>query len=141
MVCLNNMRKLVKRNAHEGDIQAAKCLLSNVTREYKKLLKKENNSHNLAMHNKEKHTQIWDFIKDSTEEKYVDTSNSVLCIDDKQGVELANHMAKYFYERAHLVTDDAANEFKEFIPLPIHTPEDQIILSDTEEYDLSLIHI
>ena len=49
------MRKLVKSKASEDAIQSAKTALTEITRTYKKLLRKENNSHNISMYNKSKH--------------------------------------------------------------------------------------
>ena len=60
----------------------------------------------------------WDIIKRCFPEKRPPLPTTPLEIRGKQGDELADHMANYFYNRARLVSDEDIAKHSDYVPLP-----------------------
>ena len=77
---------------------------------------------------------IWSIIKKFLPDPDYRPPSFKMEIKGKSGKELADHMAKFFYDRAHLVSDEEADEFKTFIPMPSVDPSIKIDFDDNLKY-------
>ena len=79
---------------------------------------------------------VWDIIKKFLPDPHYTSPMSALMIKGKSGIDLANHMATFFLDRAHLVTDQEAEECSNFIPYPNGDWETEIDIDDSILYDV-----
>ena len=80
------------------------------------------------------HNNIWSIIKKFLPDPDYQPPSKKMEIKGKSGIELANHMAQFFYDRAHLVSDEEALACVSHVPEPAASPLAIIDIDDTEKY-------
>ena len=83
------------------------------------------------------HNNIWSIIKKFLPDPDYRPPSVTMEIKGKSGKELADHMAKFFYDRAHLVSDEEALACEAFIPTPSEFPSIEIDIDDSMKYTVA----
>ena len=73
----------------------------------------ENTQLNDVVKNNDK---LWDFINKNKDKQEINQNDLNLNIDGKTGNEMAEHMANYLYDRAHLVENSEITQNSQYIP-------------------------
>ena len=79
---------------------------------------------------------VWEILRKFLPDPHFKPLRQKLEINGKTGIELANHMANFFRERAHLVSDENAADCSESIPFPVEEWSDQLDIDNTIVYDV-----
>ena len=120
-------------------------LLEPIAAKYRELRNKKNQlckiERNTQMSNKlydgiKKCDNVWDIIRKFLPDPHYTPPVKKMTINGKSGTDLANHMAKFFFDRAHLVSDEEADVCKNFIPFPKTNWEHEIDIDDSILYDV-----
>ena len=79
---------------------------------------------------------VWEIIKKFLPNPHFSPPKRELEIQGKRKKELANHMANFFLERAHLVDEQEAIKFQDHIPVPKREWLEEIDMDDSILYDV-----
>ena len=80
-------------------------------------------------------SSVWQVLKKFDPTPCKDDAKPEISIKGKSGTDLANHMAKFFHQRAKLVSDEEAEKHIHNVPFPKENIGVTIDIDDTKKYD------
>ena len=133
-----NLWRREKRKSHSSKAMRLHARYKKLRNEKNMLVKVEKNLHvsSKIYDGIENASSVWEILRKFLPDPHFKAPQPKIEINGKTGVELANHMAKFFLERAFLVSDESAAEHADSIPFPTGTWPDVIDLDDSKKYDV-----
>ena len=144
---LRKLKKSLQEAKNKWRVAIRQKKKSSVTNRCRESYRRQRNKYNKAVKNcknKQKasklydgimtHNNIWSIVKKFLPDPDYRPPSVKMEIRGKSGKELADHMAKFFYDRARLVSDEDAIKCEAHIPLPTVEPSTEIDIDDDVSY-------